>query len=365
MERNFDRLYEHDKLASTADVVQWIFRYIANRGGVTAVCDLLNSTYHISRPGGGTWDSSEVYKIIRATEYYGQFYYGKTDGRKPKPIEERVIIQRPDLALVDYDLWSQANAVIDEGKGSKPKYEFLFSRRVRCMYEHWMKCQPSVSNGKNPILKKMNYYYACRRRRLVHHDCTLPYFNARIVDGVVFEWVQELLADPQAKIVGLQKAQKVASVEHADITEMIATCDTTLAREERELDHLYSDRKQYRDEPRMLQRVERDIQETLERIERVKSNRQGYALRLSQQAMSDEQVADRIADIERIDATLKRVGTLSFAHRRRLIELLDIRIVLGVEEERKYVDILWYGDRERRWLDEAPGNQRLDSRTPG
>jgi hypothetical protein len=211
----------------------------------------------------------------------------------------------------------------------------------------------------------MNYYYACRRRRLLHHDCTLPYFNARTVDRVVFEWVQELLADPQAKIVGLQKAQKVALVEHADLIDLIAACDTTLAREERELDHLYNDRKQYRDEPRMLQRVERDIQETLERIERVKSNRQGYALRLSQQAMSDEEVSYRIAEIEGIDATLRKVGTLTFVHRRRLIELLDIRIVLGVEEDRKYIDILWYSDRERRWLDETPSNQRLDLRTPG
>jgi hypothetical protein len=61
--------------------------------------------------------------------------------------------------------------------------------------------------------------------------------------------VQELLADPEAKLRGMQNAQKVAIEKSSDLLEKIAACVTTIAGEERELDHLYADRKQYRDNP--------------------------------------------------------------------------------------------------------------------
>src|SRR5689334_14006232 len=115
LDRNFDQTYDHEQLSSPAHIVRWIFENIAQKRGVTAVCDLLNDLYRIPRPGGGVWDDSTMYRMIRATEYYGQFYYGKTDGRKAKPVEERISILRPDLAIVEPELWDQANVVINEG----------------------------------------------------------------------------------------------------------------------------------------------------------------------------------------------------------------------------------------------------------
>jgi hypothetical protein len=190
-------------------------------------------------------------------------------------------------------------------------------------------------------------------------------FRSTVVDDKVFQWVEELLADLEAKLRGLQKAQRVAAEKSSDLLDKIAACDTTIAREERELDHLYADRKQYRDNPRMLARIEQDIKETSERIERVKRNSEEYQQKVSQQVMSDEEVAYRIGEIDRINAILKKFGSLSFQHRRRLIELLNITIVLGVDDGRQYVEILWYGDGERRWLYDEEEGQQLDSHTSG
>jgi len=87
----------------------------------------------------------------------------------------------------------------------------------------------------------------CKLRRFLKKECDMPYFRSTVVDEVVFTWVQELLAEPEAKLRGMQKAQKVAIEKSSDILEKIAACDTTIACDERELDHLYADRKQYRD----------------------------------------------------------------------------------------------------------------------
>ena len=361
LERNFDQTYDHEQLSSPAQVARWIFENIAQRRGVTAVCDLLNDIYRIPRPGGGVWDDSTIYRMIRATEYYGQFYYGKTNGRKNKPVEERIVILRPDLALVEPELWDQANIVINNGRGKTALFEYLFSRRVKCTNEHKMVCMPSHDQHKEIVTR---FYYKCRPNRFTKKKCELPGFRSTVVDDKVFKWIEELLADLEAKLRGLQKAQRVAAEKSSDILEKIAACDTTIDREERELDHLYADRKQYRDTPRMLARIEKDIQETSDRIERVRKNRAEYQEKFSQEVISDEEISYRVSEIDRINGILKRFGTLTFQHRRRLVELLNIIIVLGVESGRQYVEILWYGDSEKRWLYDEEG-QQLESHTSG
>ena len=250
--------------------------------------------------------------MIRATEYYGQFYYGKTNGRKNKPVEERISILRTDLALVEPELWDRANTVINN----------------------------------------TSYAVAYRMRSLPSAEkCELPGFRSTVVDEVVFRWVQELLADPEAKLRGMQKAQKVAREKSSDLLDKIAACETTITREERELDHLYADRKQYRENPRMLQRI-------------VKRNLAECQQKVSQEIISDDEIAYRIGEIERISAILTTLNGRTFQHRRRLVELLNITIVLGVDDGRQYVEILWYGDGERRWLYNEE-DQQLESRTSG
>lgn len=353
---NDEQSFDHDTLSSPAKVVHWMFTQVSQRKGMSAICDLLNDIYNIKRPSGTKWDTSDLYKMIRATEYYGQFYYGKTDGRKKKPAEERIAIYRKDLAIVDKELWDKANGAIGEASGREPKYEFLLSRRVWCMNGHKMKCQPSQTP------QKLRLYYMCKRRRFLEHSCTMPFIFATAVDEAVFGWVVDLLKDPEAKLKGMQKAQLEAVGAVNDLSRQVADCDTAIARDEKELDHLYQDRKQYRDNKRMLSRIEHDITETIERIERVRTNREEYLSKMECNIITDEEITSRVGEIDRINAVLEQIGELTFEQRRRLIELLDIRIVLGVEEARQYVDVLWYGDSQRRWLD---GGQWLDSPMPG
>jgi hypothetical protein len=295
--------------------------------------------------------------MIRATDYYGQFYYETRRGDQEQPVEERISILRPDLAIVDRDIWDLANESIGYWSGREQKYEYLFARRVKCMHGHKMTAQPSQSRGRGP----MRFYYKCGTRKYTKKRCDLPFFRSTVADEVVFKWILELLENPGAKLRGIQHAQRVAAQATREIIEQIAACNTTIEREERELDHLYEDRKKFRTNQRMIVRIEKDIEETSERIERVKQNRAEYQERVTGMVMSDEEVAYRIAEIERIHSIIERLGTLTFAQRRHLVELLNIIIILGIEDERRYVDIVWYGDTERKWLPEAEEVQQLNS----
>jgi hypothetical protein len=97
----------------------------------------------------------------------------------------------------------------------------------------------------------------------------------------------------------------------------------------------------------------------------VKINLAEYQQKVSQEVISDDEIAYRIGEIERISAILTMLDGLSFQHGRRLIELLNITIILGIDEERQYVEILWYGDSERRWLYDEAHDQQLDLHQPG
>ena len=90
-----------------------------------------------------------------------------------------------------------------------------------------------------------------------------------------------------------------------------------------------------------------------------------YQQKISQEVISDDEIVYRIGEIERISAILPRLNLLSFQHRRRLIELLNITIILGVDDERQYVEMLWYGDSERRWLYDEAQDQQLDLHPSG
>ena len=41
--------------------------------------------------------------------------------------------------------------------------------------------------------------------------------------------------------------------------------------------------------------------------------------------------------------------------------LLFLYLPSGIEGERRYVDIVWYGDTERKWLPEAEEGHQLNS----
>lgn len=179
LDRNFDTFYPHmPKLSSPGCVVQWIFEQVAyERKGVTAICDYLNDTLHIPSPAGRRWDISRIYRIVHEEAYYGQFYYQMRRAGKVRAKEERISIVRPDLALVDKELWQQANNVIDSGKGFAPQYNYLFSRRVKCMHGHKMLCQPGSFRKNSP----RRFYYICRTRKDLRKECNMPYFRLDIV----------------------------------------------------------------------------------------------------------------------------------------------------------------------------------------
>lgn len=67
--------------------------------------------------------------------------------------------------------------------------------------------------------------------------------------------------------------------------------------------------------------------------------------------IADEEIASRVEAVEKLKGILDTAGSFGFKRRRQLIELLNIEIVLGVSGGRKFVDVLWYGDTERIWID--------------
>jgi hypothetical protein len=103
--------------AAEAEVVRTIFTMVASGAGLVRVAKTLNATGALSpraqqgRPSG--WAPSSLHAVIHRTIYRGTVTYNQTKKRdlsgdvapSDRPQEEWLHIDRPDLRVVNDDLW--------------------------------------------------------------------------------------------------------------------------------------------------------------------------------------------------------------------------------------------------------------------
>jgi site-specific DNA recombinase len=135
---------------SEAAIVREIFERAAKGEGVRGIACELNSrgvpSPRAGRRGTGSWSPSVVWAMLRRDRYRGVLVWGKAGSEYrggtrveiDKPASEWVRAERPELQIIDDDLWSRAAAVpkrreaITSGKASGRKPRHLLSGFARC-----------------------------------------------------------------------------------------------------------------------------------------------------------------------------------------------------------------------------------------
>ena len=352
-----EALYSHPEIESRRDVVRWIFTKFVEGMGATEIADTLHA-FGIPARDGVRWIPAGVYDVLHREAYRGQFYGHKyqkvvnpTTGKNnsaERPREQWISITREDLRIVPDELFLAAKERIGTRRGGYTmKYEYLFSRRVTCQNGHRMTCHCTRDKP-----TRRYQYYQCYTNKFSVKKCDMPGFNSLRVDEVVWNWVVELIKDPAAVLVGLQKAQQQSLTNNADAIQQVGNCEKLLKKEQAELEYLIEEAKQFKDKPRIREQYREQIAQCNQRIEILERERAKLEEQLLRDVTSDEEIEHRVQEVERLAVLRDRVGTLAFEHRRRAIELLNIHIGVGMVEERKYVDIIWYETADRRFLEE-------------
>ncbi len=358
---NDEPIYSVPDLTSEAAIVRWIFKaYVYEGMGASTIVHHLNA-HTIPSPGtamnfsfshGSEWLTNSVYLILKREEYTGVFYaykFQQVNGQRVKvPKEQQVRIDMPELALIDRETFDLAQEKLKTNRGNKGKFDYLMARRIKCIHGHRMVCSTHTREH------KQRAYYSCRRRSTFSRvGCDMPYFRVDQVDGKVWEFATALIEDPEAQIIGFQKAQQIRQGNAQSIYASIESCKRLIKQHEEELAYLIEEAQQFKDNHRVRETYREKIGDCSNKLEILEQEKRGYEATLEQVILTDDDIQARISSIEKIRSHIEHLDRLSFAHKRRIVELLNIEGTLLVQNGEQFLDIHWYEEVQRVCLNSS------------
>lgn len=290
----------------------------------------------------GSWAPEMVRHILKNETYTGMWHYGKTkiveDGkiRKPKPKcgfgkqvarpkEEWVGVPVP--VIINKVVFDQAQKRMElniQQSDRNRKYEYLLSKRLRCA-----KCGKTYQGRARRI--NNTYYYCKSTERRPIKRCDMPIFRGRDVDNVVWAWLTHIIEHPEFIIAGLQNRQEEQGKSNQALNIRLQLIESQIAENEAQLTKLL-DLYLSGEFPREVLTERRTrLEETIDKLRKEHTEVSSY---LEQLTLSDEQVED-------IKAYCKSIRTLlddaTFEQKRQLLDKLDVRGTLAVEENERVI----------------------------
>jgi len=278
--------------------------------------------------GHGEWSRSSVRQILSNEVYNGIWYYGKTNGRtgKKNPREHWVPVEVP--SIISRELWEKAQERRERNKETakrNTKYEYLVGRRVTCGH-----CGNKMVGR---LMSQKYWYYYCpvHKGQRVEGECDNRYFNVAQVDKAVWSWVKELLLDPEALRRNLKVQQAKQEEANKPLHGRLAVIDDLLADNRRQLKKLLDLYLAEEFDKEMLTERKTRLEATVTALEK---ERAGLVTTLEATVLSDDQIMT-IEDFARKVAEGLRTAEEDFEARRRIIDLLDVQVILAIEDGEK------------------------------
>ena len=278
-----------------------------------------------------SYRTNTVLKILHNTTYGGTWYYGKTT----QPEENWIPLDVP--AIVSEDLWEEAQEASDRHfKQSKrnTSYDYLMQHLLTCKHcGHKIGARLCRSKG------NVYVYYYCNKRYHRHQGdqdrCKLPYFPADQVDRLVWGWVKSQLIDPERLEVGLREHHQQKQSTLDPVREELEVVQDELAAKQKKYERLldlYLDGGITKD---MLDQRKEKLESTIRNLQSRESRLQG---RLSN-GILDEKTIQTLVEFARAVSNRLPAAEQDFEIRRSLVEFLDVKGQLALEDDEKIVHI--------------------------
>jgi len=298
----------------------------------------------------GEWCRAVVSQILKNPTYAGHWQYGKShlvkteEGRQRRVYNpEEHIIDVTVPAIVDQETWeaAQERAEANRYKSGRRKYDYLLSGRAKCGL-----CARNIRGTSTGGTKHAYLYYRCAgsQNDVGYTDhCELPIFSAPWVDGTIWADLREWLDNPERLALGLANYTDDRTHEIELLRSQIETLDAAIekhtTRQDRLID-LFIDGGFDR-ETLDARRIE--IEGTLERLE---TQRAEIAQDIARMQTKGERAASLAAFGAQIRPKLAYADQ-DFETRQRIVEILDLKAILTLEEERKAVHAQCHVDGEQ------------------
>jgi site-specific DNA recombinase len=299
--------------------------------GVPSAADLRPELYAEKKSRRGKWNRTIIARMLENETYAGTWHWHKPDKSGDATRPEPIAVQVP--AIISQETWQAAveKRARDKAKGRhEPRHQYLLSKRVICG-----RCgsRPGGFTKQEKYGAVSYYYCGARDRSLTQYSyiCDLPYVRASHIEAPVWEWVEFLLTDPQALTEGLAALQGDRQGEMDALGARLEAVERRLADGRRRLARLL-ERYLAGSVTQETLAAERDeLNTAIRALERECS---GLAARLEALGATQDQAAELKEFAAQIVEGLADAEE-DFAFRRFVIENLDVRVTLAVEDGQK------------------------------
>ncbi len=292
--------------------------------------------------GGQNWIPTTIRRILGNEIYAGRTYYCKTredaQGRElMRPRANWIAIDVPQLAIIDRDTFEAAQTRVERNKElakRNRKHDYLLSSFFRCGL-----CKGAMAGrtGGGHTDSKYRYYCGSNHRK---GDAlcanTKTSLNAPMVDDMVWGWLTNLLKDDAKLDKGIDEMNARRADELGPKRRELETTNTLIDKAERKIKRLTGLAGDADDEEIA---AEYDAQAKAEGRAKAKlvAERDKLLAELSQGEVTE---ADR-QTIKAIAAQIRRKldNKPSYEQKRQLLDLLDARVVLQTENDKRWLSV--------------------------
>ena len=296
----------------------------------------------------GEWSWRLVMRILASETYAGHWHYGKrnTFGGYHPNNDREWWLSFDVPAIVSEDMWKRAQIQRNLNTTESARHvkrEYLLRSRVRCGM-----CKSSVNCfATRPSGKKLKYYlyYRCNgyMGTIANVKCDLPSFRVDIVDKLVWDWVKELLTNPKVLDQGLAAYQEGREQFCAPMRDRLIVLEDLWHDSKSQLDRVLDLYITGHVQREILIDKKQQLESTLVALDK---ERDELNLMLGRETLSTNDVA-QITELAAQIADGLEQESESFEYRRRIIELLDVRASLIIEDNQKYIDVWCFLGRNK------------------
>lgn len=290
------------------------------------------------------WSEASIYNILKSETYAGRYHSNKRVDKK-MPSGERVYSKRPREewievrvpAIVDQSLFDRAQVKLARGRADSArnrKYNALLAKRVTCGSCGYKMTTTPLENGRR-------MYYKCYSHRRQHVDskkCKSPYFKLSLVDDAIWNCVKNILQNPEALRVSVERAKKQSQQDNSHIHESIRAIDEEIKRQNGRLTRAVE---LYLESDGFTKQIAKKSQEESEALLRhLHKERDELGKRVVESEISSDTL-DAVEDY--IRGIRDELDGLEFEERRAVIEALDaqVRLVLEGDQKVAYLTLLF------------------------
>ena len=284
----------------------------------------------------GQWSHGSVYKMLRNETYKGIWHYGRRNGKKgiTNTREHWLAVQVP--AIVSSRLWEQAQEQRLRNKKTAKrnvKYDYLMRYRLDCACGYSMLCYSTAYKRKIGDEGGYQYYRCSGSTGRNVRKCDMPVFRTDQVDATIWNWLRSWLMDPDRLREGLNQYQAERDKRNAPMRARLAVVDDLMAENLKKLAMLLDLYLGGSFDKTMLVERRTRLEETIAALEK---ERASLTATLEAGSLTDEQIETIYAFAAVVRDGLEEAEA-DFQGKMRIIELLDVRGVLAIEDDVRVV----------------------------